>query len=216
MAFALVSLLSLSSSKGRHPREWRFSRRKIALEGRQPRGFRFGFRPLRIIRDGYQTGGASGIVVELGKARYWPKAYQTFNTHDNSFNYSVTFKLSADYAPASNKGFNPPPSRPSDASNPFGPRNELLPSVLDGGFVGALTPPTGNDFLLLVVDLTAEFLFGCGYSSGGGNRFTNDHRSNEGCTRSRRKSDLFGFQRWQGQCDSSQCRADSLGEGIQP
>lgn len=103
-----------------------------------------------------QTGGAPGIVVELKKAQ-WPKAYQTFNTHDNSFNYSVTFKLSPDYAPASRpqNGLNPPPGHPPGTPNPFGPRNEFLSSVLGGNFVGNLTPPTGNDFLLFVVDLTA-------------------------------------------------------------
>ncbi len=99
---------------------------------------------------------AKGVIVDLSKG-LWPRIYQTFDSQDKSLNYTVTYQLSADYAPhtGGSGGMMPPqPPPPPPGSNRTGPPNFFLSNILDGPYSGALRPPTGNDFLLLVVDLT--------------------------------------------------------------
>jgi hypothetical protein len=71
--------------------------------------------------------------------------YQTFNTKDTSFTYSLTFKVSQDYAP----------KQPPEYWVKGGPSNPFLSYVLGGKYKGDLQPPKGNDFLLVVFDQTA-------------------------------------------------------------
>jgi len=49
---------------------------------------------------------AKGVIVDL--KNYWSVASQSFNSHDKSLDYTVTYQLSADYAPG--KGIVKPPS----------------------------------------------------------------------------------------------------------
>ena len=96
----------------------------------------------------------NGIIVNLLKGT-WAKVFQTFNTHEDSFNYSITFKTSADYAPVARSngmGMGMPPGIPGAP----GQRNEFLSTILGGDYSGNLNPPRGNDFLLLIIDMTSS------------------------------------------------------------
>jgi hypothetical protein len=99
-----------------------------------------------------QTGGPSGVIVDLAKGGY-PRIYQVFNSHDETLNYSVTYQLSADYAPK------PPPPGAFHVSMALAPNsppvNDFLSFILGGPYSGDLKPPAGNDFLLLVIDITS-------------------------------------------------------------
>ena len=94
----------------------------------------------------------SGVVVNLERGPY-PRIYQVFDSQDETLNYNVTYSLSPDYAPK-------PPfpgaihvSRSLAPNSP--PVNDFLSFILGGPYSGDLKPPTGNDFLLLVIDTTS-------------------------------------------------------------
>ena len=98
---------------------------------------------------------AKGVILTL-KPAHWTKFYQAFDSQDESLCYTVTYQLSADYAPQGVRGGGMMPSRPNPPTltGMPAPRNAFLSAILEADYSGILQPPTGNDFLLLVVDLT--------------------------------------------------------------
>jgi len=102
---------------------------------------------------------SSGVIVDLKSS--WTQLSQIFNSHETSFTYKISYQLSNDYAAMSSPnspGNSPFPNRPvmpqGQAPNPSGPPNVFLSKLLNTEVVGNVAPPSGNNMLLLVVDMT--------------------------------------------------------------
>lgn len=105
---------------------------------------------------------SGGVIVELKGT--WVRIYQTFNSHETNFKYTVTLQTSDDFAPqgASAGGMNMNPMRSPGMNRPQppmppgtpAPSNPFLSQLLGGNYSGNANPPQGNEALLMVVDLS--------------------------------------------------------------
>lgn len=148
IAFALIAILITGSAKADILANGDFHDGKAHWKGDFKLASDTDHHDMSSIDKPSENGGA---VINL--STIYPKIYQTFNTHQNAFDYSLTFKPSTDYASTGvSRSTQPRHPTPSNYSNQ---RNAYLSQILGGNYSGDLDPPMLNEFLLIVVDMSA-------------------------------------------------------------